>query len=156
MRKIRKMFKRPRKAWDANRIKAEKKLMGNYGLKNKREFRRAEDMLRGFRSRARDLIATKDAGKEKILIDRLSRLGFLSKGTGLDDVLALNVNDILERRLQTLVHKKGMAKSVAQSRQMIAHGHVYVDGRRTKFPSYMVPVEEEKKIKLIKELKGDK
>jgi len=154
MRRVRKTFKRPKKAWDLVRIKDEKTLLRNYGLRRKREFWKAEDILRGFRRRARNLIATKDEEQEKILLDKLLRFGLLSKGMDLDDVLALTVNDVLERRLQTLVFRKELAKSINQARQMIVHGHISVDGRRVIFPSYLVPLEEEKKIGMCKESKG--
>ncbi len=74
----------------------------------------------------------------------------------LDDVLALTVNDVLERRLQTLIFKKGHAKSINQARQVIVHGHVSVDKRKVVFPSYLVPLEEEKRISVGKESKGGK
>lgn len=146
MRRIRKTFKRPKKAWDMARIKDEKTLLNNYGLRKKRELWKAEETLRGFRRRARDLIASEDEDQERVLLGKLSRFGFLSKRMDLDDVLALTVNDVLERRLQTVIFRKGLAKSINQARQMIVHGHVSVDGRRMVFPSYLVPLEEEKKI----------
>jgi small subunit ribosomal protein S4 len=64
----------------------------------------------------------------------------------LEDVLALTVEDILERRLQTHVYKKGLANSIKHARQLIVHGHIAVDGRRVTIPSYILDVEEEKKI----------
>jgi ribosomal protein S4 len=36
---------------------------------------------------------------------------------------------------------------VLHSRQHITHGHIMIDGKRVKSPAYMVPVEEEPKIK---------
>jgi len=154
MRRIRKTFKRPKKAWDLARIKDEKTILKNYGLRRKRELWKAEEILRGFRRRARDLTATKDEEQENILLDKLSRFGLLSKSMDLDDVLTLTANDVLERRLQTLVFRKGLAKSINQARQMIVHGHVSVDKRRVLFPSYQVSLEEEKKIVMNK--KGGK
>lgn len=151
MRRIRKMFKRPKKAWDLARIKEEKTLLSNYGLRKKRELWRAEEILRGFRRRARDLTASEDEDQERILLGKLSKFGLLSKGMDLDDVLALTVNDVLERRLQTVIFRKGLAKSIDQARQMIVHGHVSVDGKKVVFPSYLVPLEEEKGIRMIKE-----
>ncbi|UCD07580.1 MAG: 30S ribosomal protein S4 [Candidatus Aenigmatarchaeota archaeon] len=151
MRRIRKTFKRPKKAWDLARIKEEKILLSNYGLRKKRELWKAEEILRGFRRRARDLIASEDEGQERILLGKLSKFGLLSKGMDLDDVLALTVNDVLERRLQTVIFRKGLVKSIDQARQMIVHGHVSVDGKRVVFPSYLVPLEEEKGVRMIKE-----
>jgi len=64
----------------------------------------------------------------------------------LDDVLDLTVEAILERRLQTLVFRKGLAKSIYQSRQLITHGHIAIDGKKVFSPSYIVPKNEEDKI----------
>ncbi len=45
---------------------------------------------------------------------------------------------LLESRLDNLVYRVGLAKTRRQSRQLVNHGHVYVDGRRTDIPSYRV------------------
>lgn len=148
MRKIRKKFKRPKKPWDSKRIGDEKTLMKDYGLRSKRELWRAEEILRQFRRRARELIALEDPEKQKILIDRLVRLGMLSKDAGLDDVLVLNITNLLDRRLQTVVSKKRIAETVLHSRQMITHGHIFVGDRKTKFPSYLVESGEESMIRV--------
>lgn len=150
MRKIRKTFKRPKKAYDLSRIKDEKKILSNYGLRRKGELWKAEEVVRGFRRRARDLIGSENEKEERVLLDKLFKLGMLSKGMGLDDILALSVNDVLERRLQTLIFKKGHTKSVRQSRQMIVHGHITIDGRKIVFPSYTVSLEDEKNIVITK------
>lgn len=146
MRKIRKKFKRPKKPWDSGRIADEKKLMKVYGLKNKRELWRAQEILRQYRRRARELIAVKDPEMQKALTEKLVKLGILSKDAELDDVLALAITNILERRLQTLVSKRKLADSPLHARQLISHGHVFVGGRKAKFPSYIVPSEEESRI----------
>ncbi|MEM5872123.1 MAG: 30S ribosomal protein S4, partial [Candidatus Aenigmatarchaeota archaeon] len=125
------------------RIMEEEKLIKNYGLRRKREIWRAQEILRKFRRRARNLIAVKDEAKTKILLDKLVSMGLLQKGQGLDQVLALKINDILERRLQTLVYKKGFASTIKDARQKIVHGHVYVDGRKVVYPSYLVPIDKE-------------
>jgi small subunit ribosomal protein S4 len=44
---------------------------------------------------------------------------------------------LLERRLDNIVHLLGFGQSRAQSRQMIGHGHVLVNGRRVDIPSYL-------------------
>jgi small subunit ribosomal protein S4 len=60
-----------------------------------------------------------------------------------DDVLGLDVTDVLERRLQTVVYRKGLANTTSQARQFVSHGHVTVDGRRVTRPSKKVTVAEE-------------
>jgi small subunit ribosomal protein S4 len=151
MRKLRKKFKKPRKAWSAENIKENKKLMAEYGLRRKREILRSQEILRRFRQRARELIAEHDEAKTKILIDRMARLGLLSGSKGLDDVLALGIRDVLDRRLQTIILRKGFADTPMQARQLISHGFISVDGKRMKFPAYIVPVEMEGKIGWCKE-----
>ena len=64
----------------------------------------------------------------------------------LDDVLDLTIESILERRLQTLVFRKGLAKTIHQSRQLITHGHIAINGKKFFSPSYIVPKNEEDKI----------
>ncbi|UCD03115.1 MAG: 30S ribosomal protein S4 [Candidatus Aenigmatarchaeota archaeon] len=146
MRRIGKRFKKPRMSWESDDIKERHTIMKNYGLRRRREVLIAQEILRNYRRRARELIAEQDEAKVNILVDKLVKLGLLRKGQGLDDVLALNVNDILERRLQTIVWKKVYASTPLHSRQSITHGHVTIDSKRVKSPAYMVPVEEESKI----------
>ncbi|MEE9323688.1 MAG: 30S ribosomal protein S4 [Candidatus Aenigmarchaeota archaeon] len=148
MRRLRKKFKNPKTPWDSSRLEEEGKLLREFGLKRKREIWRAESIVREFRRRARDLIAVKDEEKTKILLDKLVGLGLIEKGQGLDHVLVLSANGLLNRRLQTLVLKKGFASSIKEARQKIAHGHVYVDERRMKFASYIVPVGKEQMIRV--------
>ncbi len=146
MRRLKKKFKKPRKPWDKERIEREKELKKNFGLRRKREIWKAESILRSFRRRARDLAAKKDKEQEKILLDKLYRMGLLEKNASLDDVLSLTVEDLLERRLQTIVFKKKLANTPKQARQLITHGHIAVDGRKTIYPSFFVTRELENKV----------
>jgi small subunit ribosomal protein S4 len=61
----------------------------------------------------------------------------------LDDILSLDVNNFLERRLQTQVHKQGLANTPKQARQFIVHGHIAVAGRKITIPGYHVQSTEE-------------
>ncbi|MCX6707238.1 MAG: 30S ribosomal protein S4, partial [Candidatus Woesearchaeota archaeon] len=61
----------------------------------------------------------------------------------LDPILDLTLRDILERRLQTQVYKKCLARTVEQARQFIVHGHITVGGRKVTAPSYLVAAQEE-------------
>jgi len=138
-------FERPSHPWEAERIKAENELLKKYGLKNKKELWRSQYVLRRFRQRARELQARvrtgdKQAEKEREqLLRRLGRLGLLPlEGTTLDDVLALDVEAVLSRRLQTLTFLKGLAFTPRQARQFIVHGHVSVGGRRVTIPGILV------------------
>jgi small subunit ribosomal protein S4 len=45
---------------------------------------------------------------------------------------------MLERRLDSVVYSLGFASSRAQARQLVRHGHIEVDGKKTTIPSYQV------------------
>jgi len=146
----RQKYERPSHPWEGERIKAENELLKKYGLKNKKELWRAQSVLRRFRQRARQLQALvrygdKQAAKEKDeLMGRLGRLGLLpTEGATLDDVLALDVEAVLSRRLQTLAFVKGLAFTPHQARQFIVHGHVAIGVRRVTVPGYLVTRTEE-------------
>ncbi|HIE18644.1 TPA: 30S ribosomal protein S4, partial [Candidatus Bathyarchaeota archaeon] len=127
----------------------ELRLLGEYGLRNKRELWRHRTMLSKFRGIARSLFGMPTSRRkvlEKQLLEKLKRLGILSENAVLDDVLDLTVDSIIERRLQTLVFRRGLAKSIYQSRQLITHGHIAIDGKKVFSPSYIVPKNEEDKI----------
>jgi small subunit ribosomal protein S4 len=153
MRRIGKRFKKPRMSWDSDNITERHNVMKNYGLRRRKEYLIAQEILRNYRRRARELIAEQDEEKVKTLVDKLVKLGLLEKGQGLDDVLALTINNILERRLQTIVWKKGFASTAFHSRQSITHGHVTIESKRVKSPAYLVPVEEEAKIAVSGQVK---
>ena len=148
MKNIRRKYERPKAHWDSTRIAEEKSLLKEYGLRTKKELWKTEAILRNFRQRTRELIAVEDKTEEKALIDKLVKLGILKKDSSLDDVLALNVKDILNRRLQTIVFSKGIAKTPIQARQFIVHGHVLIGEKKTTFPSYLIPVEFESRVKV--------
>ena len=154
MRKLRRRYKKPKRPWDSSRIEQERKTLKEFGLRKKREIWVAEAIVRKFRRRARDLIAIKDENEKKILLERVVGLGLIEKGQGLENVLALNVRDVLNRRMQTIVLKKGLADTINHARQKITHGHIYMGDRKMIFPSYVVPVENEKLIKLKEIKKG--
>ena len=141
MRRLRKKYKTPRKPFERDRLLEEMRLVGYYGLRNKRELWRMKTLLSEIRRRARKLLAIPPEERkedERILIDRLYRLGILDKDSTLDDVLKLRVEDLLERRLQTVVWRLGYARTPHQARQMIVHRHIMVNGRIVTIPSYLV------------------
>lgn len=148
-RKQRKKYETPRFPWRTDILQEELKLLGQYGLRNKHELWRHETMLSKFRGIARSLIgkAPEERGKmEKELLNRLKRLGVLPETAVLDDVLDLTIEDVLERRLQTIVFRKGLAKTIYQARQLITHGHISIGKQRVTVPGYMVTREEENQI----------
>ena len=149
--RIRKKYETPGHPWRADVLAEELKLLGEYGLRNKRELWRTASVLRKFRAQARALVSVtgeKRRQEEAKLLGKLYRMGILPEGATLDDVLRLTVRDFLERRLQTMVYKLGLARTLYQARQFIVHGHVFVGDRKVRSPSYHVMRGEEEKIRL--------
>lgn len=147
--KPRKKYDSPRFPWRADILQEELKLLGQYGLRNKRELWRTKTMLSKFRSIARTLIGKNPEERrqqEEQLLNRLKKYGIIHETAVLDNVLDLTVEDILERRLQTIVFRKGMAKTIHQARQLITHGHIAIGDRRVTVPGYIVKKEEENQI----------
>ncbi len=149
----RRSYDTPSHPWQGERIKAEVVLVNQFGLKNKTEVWKAQSILRNFRKQARELQAllrTGDAQAKResdALLRKCGRMGVLPmEGSTLNDVLVLSEEDILGRRLQTIVFEKGMASTVKQARQMIVHGHVFMNGHRVTVPGYIVLRDEESSI----------
>lgn len=153
--KQRKKYEKPLRPWDRKRIAEEIDILKKYGLRRKNEIYRAESILRNFRRNARRLAAQKNEKEEKDLIERLNKLGLIEKEASLDDVLELKLENILERRLQTVIFNKGLVKTPKQARQFIVHGHVKVNKVKIKWPSFLVPKEFEKNIQLIVGVKNE-
>ena len=150
--KARKQYSRPRSPWRADQLAQELYLLGTFGLRNKRELWKSQTQLSSVRKQARTLLAATQAVRqreEKKLLDSLRRKGLITEGATLDDILSLTVEDVLARRLQSMVFKKGMALSPLHSRQLIVHGHVTVGGRVITVPGYAEGGAEEGTITLI-------
>jgi small subunit ribosomal protein S4 len=145
----RKKYQTPLHPWKEERIQQERELIKKYGLKNHKEVWRAKTYLGRYRQQARELLALLDTKNPQIkkesdqLLLHLTRMGILPIGATLDDVLALDIETVLSRRLQTLVYLKGFASTASQSRQLISHGHVKIDARKITIPGYLVDKDEE-------------
>jgi small subunit ribosomal protein S4 len=147
--KQRKKYETPRFRWRKDILQEELKLLGQYGLRNKHELWRHKTMLSKTRGIARSLIGKTPEERAKMeneLLARLKKLGVLDETAVLDNVLDLSIEDLLERRLQTIVFRKGLTRTIFQSRQLITHGHVNIGNRRVTVPGYIVSKEEEKEI----------
>lgn len=147
--KHRRKYSRPSHPWQKARIEAERELTKKYGFKNKTEIWKMSSMLKKYSDQAKELITRHDPQasiEQKQLLDKLKRYNLLKGDAQIEDVLAIKLDDILERRLQTIVFKRGLARTISQARQFITHRHVVVNDRVLTVPSYLVPVEEEKTI----------
>jgi small subunit ribosomal protein S4 len=147
----RKTWEGPTHPWQKDRLEEERQLLKQYGLKNKRELWKASTIARKIRFYVRYLNAKKAAGvdvskEEEKLKNKLVRLGLLNKTSDISEALNITVKEILERRLQTIVFRKGLAKTIKQARQLIVHRHIVIGDKVISSPGYLVKVDEEDKI----------
>ncbi len=147
--KPKKKYRGPKHLFQADRIAEELKVMGKYGLRSKRELWKYKTQLSNVRGQVRKMLALteeKRGARERELLQKLKRLGILPPTATLSDVLNLNIDDFLERRLQTVIYRIGLAQTIHQARQLITHGHIAIDGKKKTAPSYIVTADEEKRI----------
>jgi small subunit ribosomal protein S4 len=148
----RKKFEKPKERWNLERIKSDNALIDEYGLKNMKELWKIQTEISRIRRNVRELLSggsDSEEVKEKI-IGRLTRLGVASQTTTLDNLLDIKESDLLNRRLQTVVYKKGLARTIKQSRQITVHGFIAINGKRVNRPGYMVDVDAENHITYYK------
>jgi small subunit ribosomal protein S4 len=150
-RRLRKKLEGPRHPFNKPRIEEEMNYLGNFGLRNKKEIWKAQTVLRKFRARARASLALPEHQRENervILIKKLYQMGIMPTEDGLtDEILSLSVEKFLKRRLQSIVHELGLAKTPWQARQMITHGHIAIQEKKVTSPSYHVSRGEEEFVK---------
>lgn len=145
-----KHYDTPSHPWQKVRIEQEAGLIHQYGLKNKREIWKANTKVREMRRQARKLTAnSSDEQFQKetnLLLAKLNRLGMLDENAGLEDVLRMTPENVLERRLQTQVYLQGLSSTVKQARQLIVHGHISIDGAVARVPGILITRPQEKSI----------
>ncbi|MFH1642891.1 MAG: 30S ribosomal protein S4 [Nanoarchaeota archaeon] len=145
-RKRRKQYTTPADPWQKERIDEEKVLLKEHGLKNKKELWREDALSRNFKYQAKRLISLSSNQSQvegNQLLKKLNLLGLLEKNAKLEDVLSINVKNVLERRLQTVIFRKKIAKTINQARQFITHRHIAIGDKIVAVPSYLVKIDEE-------------
>ncbi|OTF83533.1 40S ribosomal protein S9-like protein [Euroglyphus maynei] len=147
-----KTYVTPRRPFEKERLDQEMKLIGKYGLRNKREVWRVKYTLAKIRKAARELLTLDEKDPKRLfegnaLLRRLVRIGVLQETEmKLDYVLGLRIEDFLERRLQTQVLKHALAKSIHHARVLIRQRHIRVRKQMVNIPSFIVRLDSEKHI----------
>lgn len=148
-RKLRSKYSGPMQPWNMARMDEERILKQEYGLKNKKEIWKLTSKLKNYADQAKRLIAAqgKQAELERTqLISKLNTFGLVKPNSQMDDVLSLNIKNLLDRRLQTVICKKGLARTPKQARQFIAHRHIMVNNKLITSPSCLITIAEESQI----------
>lgn len=149
----RKLYRRPMKLYQKSRIEEENILVKKYGLKNKKEIWKTLAKINYFRKRAK-VLTKKPLEEQAVFFNYLRSLGLEIKSTA--DVLDLEVEDLLKRRLPSIVVIKGLAHTPKQARQMIVHKNIIVGDNVINVPSYIVPINLESEIKIKHKIKSKK
>lgn len=150
--KIKKKYSTPAHPWQKSRLEEESILKKEYGLKNKQELWVMLSILKNFKNQVKKLNAMigQQAEKEtEQLKNKLLSLGLTGPEAPLDTILGLEPKHLMERRLQTILFRKKLARSISQARQFIVHRHVTVNGIVITAPSHLVTIKEESQISFI-------
>ena len=147
MKRKHKQYSRPKRPFDKVRIDEEAEIIKEFGLKNKKEIWRAEAKIKLMREKAKNLISASPE-EQNALFNRLKKIGLDVNSIG--DVLSLTKRDYLNRRLQTILVKKKITTTPKSARQLIVHKKILIGNGIVDSPSYVVPLELENKIQLVK------
>ena len=150
MKRKHKIYSRPKRPFEKNRLAEEAEIKKEFGLKNKKEIWKAEAKVKSIREKAKKLISAKPE-EQQALFDRLKKIGLNVNSIG--EVLALDKKDYLNRRIQTILVKNKLASTTKGARQLITHKKVLVNKKIIDSPSYIVPIKLENKITLKQKLK---
>ncbi|MAG79076.1 30S ribosomal protein S4 [Candidatus Pacearchaeota archaeon] len=153
MKQKHKSYSKPKRPFDKERLVEEEKIKKEFGLKNKKEIWKSEARIKSIREKAKKLISA-NPEEQKLFFNRLKKIGL--DVNSIADVLSLEKQDYLKRRLQTIVVTKKIATTTKSARQLITHKKITVNGNVVNSPSYVVSVELEKNISLKKKEKKKK
>ena len=140
-----KKYNRPRKIFDIALMKEEGGLIKRYGLKSRREVWKADFEIGKIRNLAKKLIAGSDKDKEEFIARQRAK-GF--NVNNIAEVLGLNKEDRLKRRLQSILVSKGLVRTHKQARQLITHKHVKINGKIISAPRHLMTLDQEQNVEL--------
>ncbi len=63
---------------------------------------------------------------------------YFAKADKMQGMTGVNLLQLLERRLDTVVYRMGFARTIMQARQFVNHGHIMVNGKKVNIPSFLV------------------
>ena len=72
-----------------------------------------------------------------LLLERQFR-NYFAKADKMKGITGVNLLQLLERRLDTVIFRMGFARTIMQARQFVNHGHIVVNGRKVNIPSFLV------------------
>ena len=145
MKRKHKTYSKPKRPFDKIRIDEEARIKKEFGLKNKKEIWKADARIKSIREKAKKLISANPV-EQQALFNNLRKIGL--NINSIADILSLDKEDYLKRRLQTIMVSKKLATTPKSARQLITHKKVLVNGNVINSPSYVVPVKLEDKISL--------
>lgn len=145
MKRKHKTYSKPKRPFDKIRIDEEARIKKEFGLKNKKEIWKADARIKSIREKAKKLISANPV-EQQALFNNLKKIGL--NINSIADVLSLDKEDYLRRRLQTIMVSGKLARTPKSARQLITHKKVLVNGNVINSPSYIVPVKLENKISL--------
>jgi len=145
IKKFNKKYSTPRHMWRGERINSEAEIINQYGLKNHKEIWKVLFKLSRWRELARRLIINNDSKGTDELLNPLTNISCLKERT-LESVFEISPNDIFERRLQTVVFRKGLAGTIKQARHLIVHRHITIDNKVVNAPGHIVSSNDESRI----------
>lgn len=140
-----KKYSRPKKLYDIQLLKEENGLIKKYGLKNRREIWKANYAIEKLRNIAKKLITAEESKREEF-VNHQKEKGFPVEN--LADILGLNKEDYLKRRLQSVLFSRGLCTTYKQARQLITHKHVLLNSKAINSPAHLTTLEEEKTLQV--------
>lgn len=143
MKKKHKKYSKPKRPFDKERLLEEERIKEEFGLKNKKEIWRSESKIKLIREKAKKLISA-TLKEQQVLFNNLKKIGL--NVNSIADILSLNKEDYLKRRLQTIIKTKKISSTIKGARQLIIHKKILVKDHVVNSPSYIVPVELENEI----------
>jgi small subunit ribosomal protein S4 len=150
IKKIRKKYSKPSHPWRIERITEQNQIIKEFGIPKKTELWKVIAKLESFKNQAKNLSARSDAQAKIEQINLVKKLESLNliKETTLEAILGISLKDVLNRRLQTIVYRKGYSKTMSQARQLITHRHILVSGKINSSPAYLVRNSEEANVEI--------